>query len=162
SAPELGPSETIKCTGLCGHDCAAAAPASASETMQAAMASLICIMVSSCRYTRRERVMTAIRKVGMLGLGKMGAPMARHLIAKGYNVAGYDPVDAARQNAAALGVTLCRSPRDVAQAAELVIVVVGFDHEVETVMLGAGGVMEAARPGLMVAIGSTVAPGYAK
>ena len=106
--------------------------------------------------------MTAIRKVGMLGLGKMGAPMARHLIAKGYNVAGYDPVDAARQNAAALGVTLCRSPRDVAQAAELVIVVVGFDHEVETVMFGAGGVMEAARPGLIVAIGSTVAPGYAK
>ena len=106
--------------------------------------------------------MTAIRKVGMLGLGKMGAPMARHLIAKGYNVAGYDPVDAARRNAAALGVTLCRSPRDVAQAAELVIVVVGFDHEVETVMFGAGGVMEAARPGLVVAIGSTVAPGYAK
>ena len=106
--------------------------------------------------------MTAIRKVGMLGLGKMGAPMARHLIAKGYNVPGYDPVDAARRNAAALGVTLCRSPRDVAQAAELIIVVVGFDHEVETVMFGAGGVMEAARPGLIVAIGSTVAPGYAK
>src|SRR5256885_7459017 len=118
--------------------------------------------VSSYRYTRRERCMTAIRKVGMLGLGKMGAPMARHLIAKRYDVAGCDPVDGARRNAAALGVTLCRSPRDVAQAAELVIVVVGFDHEVETVMFGPGGVMEAARPGLIVAIGSTVAPGYAK
>src|SRR5256885_4729009 len=104
--------------------------------------------------------MTAIRKVGMLGLGKMGAPMARHLIAKGYNVAGYDPVDAARQKAAVLGVTVCRSPRGVAQAADLVIVVVGFDHEVETVMFGAGGVMEAARPDLIVAIGSTVAPGH--
>jgi len=98
----------------------------------------------------------------MLGLGKMGAPMARHLVAKGYNVSGYDPVDGARQNAAALGVTICRSPRDVAQASELVIVVVGFDHEVETVMYGPLGVMEAARPGLIVAIASTVAPRYAK
>src|SRR2546423_2746421 len=101
--------------------------------------------------------MTAIRKVGMLGLGKMGAPMARHLIAKGYNVAGYDPVDAARQNAGALGVTVCRSAGEVAQAAELVIVVVGFDHEVETVIYGPQGVMEAARPGLIIAIGSTLA-----
>ena len=106
--------------------------------------------------------MSAIRNLGMLGLGKMGAPMARHLIAKGYNVAGYDPVDAARQNAASLGVALVGSPREAAQASELVIVVVGFDHEVETVMFGAGGIMEAARPGLIVAIGSTVAPRYAK
>ena len=106
--------------------------------------------------------MTAIRKVGMLGLGKMGAPMARHLIARGYNVAGYDPVDAARRSAASLGVAVLGSPREVAQASELVIVVVGFDHQVETVMFGAGGVMEAARPGLIVAIGSTIAPRYAQ
>jgi 3-hydroxyisobutyrate dehydrogenase-like beta-hydroxyacid dehydrogenase len=98
----------------------------------------------------------------MLGLGKMGLPMARHLIAKGYNVAGYDPVDAARQNAAALGVTPCNSAGDVARASELVIVVVGFDHEVETVMYGPHALMEAARPGLIVAIASTVAPRYAK
>jgi 3-hydroxyisobutyrate dehydrogenase-like beta-hydroxyacid dehydrogenase len=98
----------------------------------------------------------------MLGLGKMGAPMARHLIGKGYNVAGYDAVDAARRNAASLGVAVPGSPREVAQASDLVIVVVGFDHEVEAVMFGAGGVMEAARPGLTVAIGSTVAPRYAR
>jgi 3-hydroxyisobutyrate dehydrogenase-like beta-hydroxyacid dehydrogenase len=106
--------------------------------------------------------MTAIRKVGMLGLGKMGAPMARHLIARGYNVAGYEPVDAARRNAASLGVTVLGSAREVAQASELVIVVVGFDHQVETAMFGPGGVMEAARPGLIVAIGSTIAPRYAQ
>src|SRR3954462_8899478 len=106
--------------------------------------------------------MTAIRKVGMLGLGKMGAPMAGHLIAKGYAVAGYDPVDAARRAAASLGVVVCDSARDVARDSAVVFIVVGFDHEVEAVMFGAGGVMEAARPGLIVAIGSTVAPRYAK
>src|SRR5437762_5317387 len=105
--------------------------------------------------------MNAIRKIGILGLGKMGAPMAQHLIAKGYNVAGYDPVDAARRNASSLGVSVLDSPREVARASDVVIVVVGFDHQVETVLFSAGGVMEAARPGLIVAIGSTVAPRYA-
>src|SRR5204863_3067066 len=106
--------------------------------------------------------MNAIRKIGMLGLGMMGAPMARHLLAKGYNVAGSDPVDAARQQARALGVSVLDAPRDVARESDVVIVVVGFDHQVETVIFGSGGVMEAARPGLIVAIGSTVAPRYAK
>ena len=105
--------------------------------------------------------MSAIQKIGIVGLGKMGAPMARHLIAKGYNVAGCDPVDAARRNAAALGVSVLDAPREVARASDALIVVVGFDHEVETVLFGAGGVMEAARPGLIVAIGSTIAPRYA-
>ena len=106
--------------------------------------------------------MTAIRRVGMLGLGKMGAPMARHLIAKGYGVSGYDPQEAARRAAATLGVQLLGSARAVAEASELVIVVVGFDHEVETVMYGAQGVMEGARAGLIVAVGSTIAPRYAR
>jgi TatD family hydrolase len=97
--------------------------------------------------------MNAIRNIGIVGLGKMGAPMAKHLLAKGYNVAAYDPLDAARRNALALGVSVLDSPREVARASELVIVVVGFDHEVETVVCGSNGLMEAARPGLVVAIG---------
>ncbi|HUQ74575.1 MAG TPA: NAD(P)-dependent oxidoreductase [Burkholderiales bacterium] len=123
------------------------------------------------RYTRPllylPPAMNAIRKVGILGLGKMGAPMARHLIAKGYNVAGFDPVDAARRDAIGMGVNVLDSPREVARASELVIVVVGFDHEVEAVIFGANGVVEAgvveaAQPGLVVAIGSTVAPRYSQ
>jgi 3-hydroxyisobutyrate dehydrogenase-like beta-hydroxyacid dehydrogenase len=106
--------------------------------------------------------MTAIRKVGMLGLGKMGGPMARHLIHKGYRVYGYDPQDGARRAAGELGVQVVGSPRDVARACELVIIVVGFDQQVETVMYGPQGIMEAARAGLIVAIGSTVAPRYAR
>ena len=104
--------------------------------------------------------MNAIRKIGILGLGAMGAPMARHLVAKGYNVAGHDPVDTARR--AAPGISIVDSPREVAKTSDLVIVVVGFDHDVEHALFGAGGVMEAARPGLVIAIGSTIAPRHAK
>jgi 3-hydroxyisobutyrate dehydrogenase-like beta-hydroxyacid dehydrogenase len=92
----------------------------------------------------------------------MGAPMARHLLAKGFTVAGYDPLDAARRNAQSLGVSVLDSPREVARASELVIIVVGFDQEVEAALFGANGIVEAARPGLVVALGSTVAPRYAR
>jgi 3-hydroxyisobutyrate dehydrogenase-like beta-hydroxyacid dehydrogenase len=106
--------------------------------------------------------MPAISKIGILGLGKMGAPMAKHLRAKGYNVFGYDPVDDARRAAASLGVSLLDSPREVASASDVVIVVVGFDQEVEEVVYGVDGIVKGARPGLVVAIGSTVAPTYTR
>jgi len=106
--------------------------------------------------------MSTISRIGILGLGKMGAPMARHLLAKGFTVAGYDPLDAARRNAQSLGVSVLDSPREVARASELVIIVVGFDQEVEAALFGANGIVEAARPGLVVALGSTVAPRYAR
>jgi 3-hydroxyisobutyrate dehydrogenase-like beta-hydroxyacid dehydrogenase len=96
----------------------------------------------------------------MLGLGKMGAPMARHLMARGYDVTGYDPAEAARRAAGA--IALLGSPREVALGSDAVIIVVGFDREVEAALFGAGGVMEAARPGLVIAIGSTIAPRHAR
>src|SRR3954453_12546642 len=105
--------------------------------------------------------MPAISKIGILGLGKMGAPMANHLRAKGYNVFGYDPVDEARRAAVGLGVTMLDSPRDVARASDVFIIVVVLDHEVESTIYGPNGIAEAARPGLIVAIGSTIAPKYA-
>lgn len=102
--------------------------------------------------------MTNIQTVGLLGLGKMGCPMAKHIIAKGYKVVGCDPVAEACRATEAHGARIAASPREVAQASDLVIIVVGFDSEVETVLYGRDGVMEAARPGLVVAIGSTIAP----
>lgn len=106
--------------------------------------------------------MIAITTVGIVGLGKMGAPIAKHLLAKGFKVTGCDSLDEARTNALSLGVCVLDSPGEVAQASDLVIVVVGFDHEVETAVFGKGGIVEAARRGLIVALGSTVAPRYAR
>ena len=97
--------------------------------------------------------MTAIRNVGMVGLGKMGLPMAKHLLAKGFKVVGCDPA------ARGAPVAILASPREVARISDLVIVVVGFDHEVEAV---ANSILEEPRKGLVVALASTVAPRYAK
>lgn len=102
----------------------------------------------------------AIRRVGLIGLGKMGAPMSRHLLAKGFGVVGYDVAPAAERNVRALGARIARSPAEVAAGSDLIIIVVGFDTEVDEVLFGPKGILEAARPGTVVAIASTVAPAY--
>src|SRR6266852_5305204 len=106
--------------------------------------------------------MKSIETVGILGLGKMGGPIAGHLVARGFKVIGYDPVARAREQAAARGARGAASARELAQSSELVIIVVGFDSEVEEVIFGKEGVLEGARPGLIVALGSTVAPRYSR
>jgi 3-hydroxyisobutyrate dehydrogenase-like beta-hydroxyacid dehydrogenase len=105
--------------------------------------------------------MKAIETVGLLGLGKMGCPMAKHIIASGHKVVAYDPAPEACRVAAAHGARIVGSPRAVAQASDLVIVVVGFDSEVEGVLFGKDGVLEGANADLIVAVGSTIAPRYA-
>jgi 3-hydroxyisobutyrate dehydrogenase len=106
--------------------------------------------------------MKSIDTVGLLGLGKMGCPMARHLVARGFKVIGCDPDAAARERAKALGARIAQSAHEVAQASDLVIIVVGFDSEVEDAVFGKDGLLAGAGPGLVVAVASTIAPRYAR
>jgi 3-hydroxyisobutyrate dehydrogenase-like beta-hydroxyacid dehydrogenase len=101
---------------------------------------------------------SVVRRVGIIGLGKMGQPMARHLRKAAFEVTAYDIDEHARGQAQRSGITLAASPRAVAERSDFVIVVVGFDQEAETVLLGQDGIGAAARPGLIVGIASTVAP----
>jgi 3-hydroxyisobutyrate dehydrogenase-like beta-hydroxyacid dehydrogenase len=99
-----------------------------------------------------------IRRVGLIGLGKMGLPMARHLVRHGFTVAGFDVDEGAMEEAAEARVQTALSPQAVAAASDLVIIVVGFDEEVEAVMFGERGVVAGARDGSVIAVASTVAP----
>jgi 3-hydroxyisobutyrate dehydrogenase-like beta-hydroxyacid dehydrogenase len=92
----------------------------------------------------------------------MGRPMARHLIAKGFTVCGHDPSATACTQAASLGVTVVPSAAEVVRASDLVLIVVGFDAQVEQVFFAERGLLSAARPGLIVAMGSTISPSYAR
>lgn len=94
--------------------------------------------------------------VGVIGLGKMGHPMVRHLVKGGFTVTGCD-VDGAKTAAIAdLGAKGLSSPREVAAASDLVIVIVGFDNEVMDVLSGPDGVYAGLREGATIAIASTV------
>jgi 3-hydroxyisobutyrate dehydrogenase-like beta-hydroxyacid dehydrogenase len=99
-----------------------------------------------------------IRSVGLIGLGKMGLPIGRHLVQRGFTVTGFDVSHAALKAAASAGMHPANSPKSVAAASELVMIVVGFDSEVESVMFGENGVLAGAGDGAIVAIASTVAP----
>lgn len=99
-----------------------------------------------------------LKSVGIIGLGKMGLPIARHLAHKGFDVTGFDVNPAAAAKAREVGTKIVRSPAQVAAASDLVIVIVGFDSEVNEALFGPKGIMEGARPGLIVAIGSTISP----
>jgi 3-hydroxyisobutyrate dehydrogenase-like beta-hydroxyacid dehydrogenase len=99
-----------------------------------------------------------VRRVGLIGLGKMGQPMARLLRRRGFTVAGFDVDEAAMEAAAAHGVQTALSPQAVAAASDLVIIAVGFDAEVEAVMFGERGILAGARDDSVIAIASTVAP----
>jgi 3-hydroxyisobutyrate dehydrogenase-like beta-hydroxyacid dehydrogenase len=101
---------------------------------------------------------TSIRRVGIVGLGKMGFPMARHLRRAGFEVSACDISDAARRQAEGAGIAVASSPKEVATKTDFVVVVVGFDSEAEAVVLGDDGIACAARPGLIIGIASTVAP----
>ncbi len=101
---------------------------------------------------------TPIRRVGLIGLGKMGLPMARHMRKRGYEVVAHDLNPELGRQAVELGVVVVENARDVAAASDFVVVVVGFDSEVERVVMGGNGIAAAARPGLIVGISSTVAP----
>jgi 3-hydroxyisobutyrate dehydrogenase-like beta-hydroxyacid dehydrogenase len=102
--------------------------------------------------------MKDIRNVGIVGLGKMGLPMARLLRERGFTVTGYDVALPALKAAAGVGVQVVNSPKAVAAVSDLVIIVVGFDSEVGTAIFGDNGALAGATDGCVIAIASTIAP----
>jgi 2-hydroxy-3-oxopropionate reductase len=104
--------------------------------------------------------MSAMR-LGFIGLGAMGRPMALHLLRAGHEVAVW-----ARRPQSALplldaGAVCCATPADVARRAEVVFTVVTSGADVEQVALGADGLIEGFAPGSILVDMSTIAPGTA-
>jgi 3-hydroxyisobutyrate dehydrogenase-like beta-hydroxyacid dehydrogenase len=98
-------------------------------------------------------------KLGFLGLGLMGGPMARNLLKAGHEVALWSNTQAkAQQLAAEVGGKACATPAEVAQNAECVFLCVGDSTMSEAVILGPDGIKQGARKGLVVVDASTVSP----
>ncbi len=106
--------------------------------------------------------MAQINDVGVIGLGRMGLPMARHLQAGEFFVRGFDTSPVAVEAARSAGIAIMDSPARTAAQSDAVIILVGLDSQVEQAIFGDDGVVAGARPGTILMIGSTVAPGYMK
>lgn len=96
------------------------------------------------------------RTVAMIGLGRMGGPMADCAIRAGHDVRVFDVADDAVALRAAAGARTCRSVTDACAGARVVSVVVFDDAQVLEVVAGPGGVFDAAAPGTVVLIHTTV------
>ena len=101
--------------------------------------------------------------LGFLGLGIMGYPMARNLLRAGHSVAVWSNTAAkARRLAEAEKAEFCATPKQVAEAAEIIFLCVGDTAMSERVTLGPDGILDGVRAGSIVADCSTVAPSYAR
>jgi 3-hydroxyisobutyrate dehydrogenase-like beta-hydroxyacid dehydrogenase len=95
-------------------------------------------------------------KVGLIGLGEMGLPMARNLVARGFEVTGYDLRGEACEALAASGGTAARSAGDAVRNRDAVVVMVRTPAQAEQVVLGESGALALARPGAMLIVMSTI------
>ena len=95
-------------------------------------------------------------KIGFIGLGIMGAPMAGHLAAAGHELFVLD-----RGRVAPLveaGAVTCACGREVAERAEVIIAMVPDTPDVEAVLFAPGGVAEGLKPGMTVVDMSSISP----
>ncbi len=97
-------------------------------------------------------------KLGFIGLGVMGAPMAAHLVAAGHEVSGYDVTPAAGEKLEAAGGRAATGVADAVAGADVVVTMLPNHPQVEEVVLAAGGVLDSAEPGALVIDMSTIRP----
>lgn len=97
-------------------------------------------------------------RVGFIGLGVMGKPMARNLIAAGHELVAYSRTRASVDEVAGDGATAANSPRDVAEQAGIVILMLPDSPQVREVLDSDDGLLAGAREGTLVIDMSTISP----
>ena len=102
--------------------------------------------------------MTARTRVGFVGLGAMGVPMARNLLARGFQVRGFDARPSAVDALADLGGERAASAADACREAAALVLMVVNAAQAETVLFE-GGALQALPPGGIVALMATCPPG---
>jgi 3-hydroxyisobutyrate dehydrogenase-like beta-hydroxyacid dehydrogenase len=102
--------------------------------------------------------MMAIRRIGTIGLGQMGGPIATFLLKAGYAVTGFDVVPEKMAALAPLGLKPAHSPGEAAAGADLVVLSLRNWADVTSAVEGKGGILEATHEGQIIADCSTVPP----
>ncbi len=95
-------------------------------------------------------------RIGFIGLGNMGLPMAQNLIKAGHQVEGVDLNPASIEKLKAAGGTSVEFAKVAASRADVVITMLPAGKQVREVYLGAGGIIENANPGTLLIDCSTI------
>ena len=97
-------------------------------------------------------------KIGFIGLGIMGKPMADHLLAANHTVHVYDLSSGPVQELASKGAVACSNSQEVAQKSDVIFIMVPDTPDVEAVLFGKDGVAEGLRSGSIVVDMSSISP----
>ena len=98
------------------------------------------------------------KKIGFIGLGVMGKPMAKNLMKAGYSLWVYDIVQEPVEELVTAGAKAARSAREVGEKADLVISIVPTSREVQEVYLNEDGVLAGIKAGRIIIDMSTIDP----
>ncbi len=101
-------------------------------------------------------------RVGFIGLGIMGGPMAANLLKAGFPVTAWNRTASRAEPLAELGATIAASPAEVARASEIIVSCVTNSPDVEAIALGPDGVIEGAANGSIYIDCSTISPAVAR
>jgi len=101
-------------------------------------------------------------KIGFIGLGIMGKPMARNLLKAGYSLVVYDINSAAVEELKADGAAAGENPRSVAEACDVLMTMLPNSPQVKEVVLGQGGAVEGLSAGKVVIDMSSINPMVSK
>ena len=97
-------------------------------------------------------------RIGFIGIGAMGRPMASNIVKAGYPLTVYDVVADATKSIVELGANAAGSVCEVAAASDIIFTMLPNSPEVEEVVLGPGGIAENGQEGMVVVDTSTIYP----
>ena len=97
-------------------------------------------------------------KIGFIGLGAMGKPIAANIVKAGFELTVHDLREEPCRELAALGAKIATSAREVAERSDIVQIIVVDDQQAEQVVFAEQGLIHGAHPGLIVALHSTLLP----
>lgn len=98
------------------------------------------------------------KKIGFIGLGIMGKPMAKNLLKAGYPLTVHNRSPLPVNELTALGASKAESPKETAQKSDVIITMLPDSPDVEKVLLGENGVLEGAKSGTVIIDMSSIAP----
>lgn len=99
-----------------------------------------------------------MERIGFIGLGRMGLPMAGNLVKSGFEVAGFDIDPTRTARLAGQGGTAAASIADAVRGADMVLSIIMDDRILREIALEPGGVLPHLRPGALYCDLSTVSP----
>lgn len=100
--------------------------------------------------------------IGFIGLGLIGLPMAKNILAKGFSLSVYARTQGKTDGLVSRGVAVATSPKELAARVDCVITMVTSGRDVKEIALGKNGLVEGAHPGLVHVDMSTIGPSSAR